>query len=217
MPSDYYTDPAASRCMDYGDIDMAKSKPKYDRKTRKFMERWGRREVPTAQVAGDAIKPGDYQAFALLGWVEAKDGAAIVGLQMAVLKMEPLTIMGHVTLGMPVTPKTELHVNALLQSLGWDGRIWPYQDHGWPEGTGEDEIQLVSLIMQAKLGCSLTFVPQEEGPTMIPLYVAKSRDPFPLAPFELEVTEEPKHLEVLRDLIDDPSPFKVKDSDDSDE
>lgn len=204
--TDYYTDPAAKRCMNYGN--MAKPKPKYDRKTRKFMERWGRREVPTAQVAGDAIKPGEYHAFALLGWVEATAGAAIVGLQMAVIKEEPLTNMGLLTIGMPVTPNTELHVNALLQSLGWDGRIWPYQDHGWPEGTGDDETQLASLVMQAKLGCSLTFVPAGEGPVMIPIHVAKSRDPFPLAPFDLSVVEELKHVDALRDLIDDPSPFK---------
>lgn len=213
MSSDYYTDPAASRCMDYGDIDMAKSKPKYDRNTRRFMERWGRREVPTAQVAGDAIKPGEYHAFALLGWVESEGGSVIVGLQMAVIKEEPLTNMGLLTIGMPVTPKTELHVNALLETLGWDGRIWPYEDHGWPEGTGDDEIQLASLVMQAKLGCSLTFVPAEQGPVMIPIHVAKSRDPFPLAPFELEVTEEPKHMDALRALIDDPSPFKEPESD----
>jgi len=193
---------------------MAKTRPKYDSKTRKFIETWGRREVPTAQVAGDPIKPGDYSAFALLGWVEAKAGAAIVGLQMAVLKEEPLTNMGLITIGMPVTPKTELHVNALLQSLGWDGRLWPYKDHGWPEGT-EDEGQVVALISQAQLGCTLTFAPDpDQGQPMIPIHIAKSRDPFPLAPFELEVTEAPPHMEFLRDLIDDPSPFEPDKPDD---
>lgn len=206
MSSDYYTNRGSGGVGDLGSM-MAKSKSKTDSKTRKFMERWGRREVPTAQVAGEPIKPGDYGAFALLGWVEAKDGTAIVGLQMAVLKEDPLTNMGLITIGMPVTPKTELHVNALLQSLGWDGRVWPYKDHGWPEGT-DDEQQVVALVSQAELGCTLTFVPDpEQGAPMIPIHITKSRDPFPLAPFELEITEQPQHLEALRDLIDDPSPF----------
>ena len=185
-----------------------KPKTKKDTKTRKFIADWGRREVPTAQVAaGSSIKPGDYRAFAILGWVEKHAGAAIVGLQMVVIQEQPFKNKGILTLGCPITPKTDLYVNALLQTLGWDGRVWPYKDHGWPEGT-DDEAQVVALVNQAKLGCTLTFAPDpEKGMVpMIPVHIAKSKEPFPLAPFE-EIDSPPVHLEAFRALIADPSPF----------
>lgn len=183
-----------------------KSKARMDATTRKFLESWGRRETPTAQVTGNPIKPGKYRAFAILGWVEKKHGAAIVGLQMIVVRETPFENMGTITVGLPVTPKTELYVNALLQTLGWDGRIWPYKDHGWPEGTSDEE-QVVALVQQAELGCTMTFVPDpEQGLPMIPMHIAKAQEPFPLAPFT-EIDSPPVHLKAFRELVADPSPF----------
>jgi len=137
----------------------------------------------------------------------------ICGLQMVVIKEEPLTNMGILTLGMPVTEKTEAHVVGFLEDLGWDGRVWPFNDHDWPEGT-EDELQVVQLCKQAQLGCTMTFRPGDEGAPSVPIRVSKSREAYPLAPFREEVVEgELKHLAAFRALVTDPSPFASDTSD----
>jgi hypothetical protein len=108
-------------------------------------------------------------------------------------------------LSMPFTPKTERHVCALVENLGWDGRIWPHEDHGWPEGT-EQEAAMIEVLKAADVGATLTFPPTDEGSPMVKIHVAQRSGLFLTAPFY--GTPMPQHLQTLRDLGADPSPFR---------
>ena len=173
-----------------------------DEITRQFVNEWGSNEVPTAKVVHGKVRPGPYYVFALLGWLEARRRWPVVGLRLALLQDDKN--VGAVNMGLPLTPKTERHVCGFLQDLGWDGRVWPHKDHGWPEGT-HDELNVIGLLRTANLGSTLTFVPNENGeiPTVL-MDVAKNRVPFLTAPFHGTV---PKHLEALRALASDRTPF----------
>lgn len=108
-------------------------------------------------------------------------------------------------MGLPLSQKTEEHVCGLLLNLGWDGRVWPHKDHGWPEGTG-DEASILGLLKNAKIGATLTFRSDpEKGAKTVQVYVAKSHHPFHTAPFRGTTSE---HLAALRALAADPTPFK---------
>lgn len=177
-----------------------------DPQTQEYIRAWGIKDVPTATVEYGKIPLGDHPAFALLGWVEQrKTGWPVVGLRLTVLNQTLDKAIGSVTMGLPLTPKSERHVCCLLQDFGWDGRVWPYKDHGWPEGTTE-EAGLASLLKTAKLGATLTFPSDpEKGTPTVRLPVLKLKGTFSVAPFG-DVTI-PRHLEALRSLAADPTPF----------
>ncbi len=186
---------------------MAKSE--LDELTRSFLKRWETYEMPTGQVTGGDMKPGFYRILAVLGWIDKKPGSVpTVGIQTLALRNQEDKHIGAITIGLPVTPRTELYVNAFLQSLGWDGRVWPYDnDNGWPVGT-DDEDQLLGLIKRVELSSSLTFGPDPEkgGVPAMRFHVAQSHGAFYVAPFE-EINSPPKHLERFRALVADPSVF----------
>jgi hypothetical protein len=177
-----------------------------DSKTKAFVKLWGSGDVPTAQVSHGSLRPGTYPAFALLGWLEARKGWPIVGLRLALVPEHQRTEQTGLTMGLVVSPKTERHVCSLLQDLGWDGRVWPYKDHGWPEGT-QDETPMLGLLKTAKLGATLVFRPDpEKGVPTVPIWVGRRNGPFLTAPFG-EITTV-KYLEELRALATDQTPFK---------
>jgi hypothetical protein len=178
-----------------------------DARTQEFIKHWGKADMPTARVSHGTVPPGDYPAFALLGWVEQrKVGWPVVGLRMTLLNLEMNRSVGGLTMGIPLTPKSERHVCCLLQDLGWDGRVWPYKDHGWPEGAAE-EMDLLGLLRAAKLGATMTFLSDpEKGTPTVRMPVLKRSGSFMVAPFGDEIL--PRHLEALRSLAADPTPFK---------
>lgn len=178
-----------------------------DPRTKDFIQAWGANEVPTAVLAHGKLPIGDYAAFALLGWIQqSKNGWPVVGMQLTMLRDNLDEVAGSLTMGLPLSPKTERHVCCLLEDLGWDGRCWPYRDHGWPEG-GEDEPGLLSLLKRSKLGATLTFPSQAQGTPTVRIPILHKTKPFSVAPF-YRVPPVPRHLESLRALAVDPIPFK---------
>jgi len=162
--------------------------------------------IPTAQVSHGSPYLGQHHAFALLGWVEQRsNGWPVVGLQMTLLQMDLQTVAGGLTMGLPLTPETERRVCCFLEDLGWDGRVWPYQDSGWPEGT-EDELGLLQLLRTAKLGATLTFPPQLQGTPTISIPIKHRKKSFQVVPFG-PPNQAPRHLETLRTLASNPKPF----------
>jgi hypothetical protein len=179
-----------------------------DLRTNEFIRAWGVKDIPTASVSHGTIRPGIYPAFALLAWVEQrKAGWPVVGLRLTLLAQHELDKpIGGLTMGLPLTPKSERHVCCLLQDLGWDGRCWPYKDHGWPEGT-EDEDGLLRLLRTSKLGATLTFPSDpEKGTPTVQIPILQRSGPFSIAPFGEVLV--PRYLETLRDLAANPTPFK---------
>jgi hypothetical protein len=189
--------------------------PRIDEKTREYMRLWGRGEVPTAQITGGKIEPGTYPALATLGWIERRGPVALVGVHFLMLQRQAHKAMATLSLGMPVTKRTELLVNSFLHYIGWDGRVWPYDaDGGWPEKSEEDCAQIEALLakLYPKISSTLTFPSKPElGAKLIELPVLKRTAPYPLAPFEpVPESESPpvEHLDRFRELCQDPSPFQ---------
>jgi hypothetical protein len=176
-----------------------------DPKTREFLKSWGPHETPTAQVTDGELHPGIYRAMATTAIVEKRRLWPVVGLQVLLLRRLEFKFVGSMTIGLPVTPKTELYVNALLQTFGWDGRVWP-DEEGWPTGT-PDEQQIQQLLDRAGLISTLTFPSTENGAPLIEMPVAKTSAPFHLAPFE-EVNSPPVHLARFRALVHNPPAFR---------
>lgn len=162
--------------------------------------------MPTAQVSHGHPYLGTHQAFALLGWVEQRrNGWPRVGLRMTLLGEDLETVTGGITMGLPLTPDTERRVCCFLEDLGWDGRVWPYEDHGWPEKT-EDESGLLGLLKAANLGATLTFPPQAQGTPVVSIPIKDRKRPFRVMPFG-PPNETPRYLETLRNLASNPKPF----------
>lgn len=190
--------------------------PKIDERTQEFLRKWGRLEVPTAQVTGGQVAPGTFPALAALGWIERRGPVAIVGVHFLILMREVFKPMATLSLAMPVSKNTELHINSFLHLIGWDGRVWPYDgDGGWPENSEEDAAQVRALLakLHPKVGATLTFPPiPGVGAPLLNLPILKRTAPFPLAPFEPVPEDRPApviHLERFRELCLDPSPFTV--------
>ena len=178
-----------------------------DPQTIEFTRAWGVKDVPTATVSNGTVRPGTYPAFALLAWVEQRKASwPVVGLQLTLLRHDMTSTIGGLTMGLPLTPKSERHVCCLLQDLGWDGRVWPYKDHGWPEDTPEGD-GLLRLLRAAKLGATLTFPhDSEKGTPTVSFPVLKRSGTFSVAPFGEEIV--PRHLDALRTLAANPTPFR---------
>jgi len=186
-----------------------------DAKTREYLRKWHRNEVPTAQITGGTANPGIYRALACLGWVERRGPFAVVGVHFLLMQNQADHPLGAtLSLAMPVTKNTELLVNSFLHLVGWDGRVWPYDgDGGWPEKS-DDEEQMKTLLgkLHPRVSATLTFPPANDGlgNACLRLPVVKRSAPYPLAPFEpvSEDQETPAvHLERFRELCKDPSPF----------
>jgi hypothetical protein len=177
-----------------------------DQQTKDYIQAWGVQDVPTASVSHGKFPLGRYHAFALLGWVkQRKANWPVIGLQLTVLEQGGIKAIGGLTMGLPITPKSDRQVCLFLEDLGWDGRVWPYKDHGWPEGM-EEEPGLLSLLRTAKLGATLTFPPCAQGTPTVSIPVHHRSKPFSVAPF-VEQFSDPQYLNELRLLANDPTPF----------
>lgn len=178
-----------------------------DPRTKEYIQLWGRKQVPVAHVIKGKIPMGDWPSYALLAWiVQREKDWPIVGTLFTVLDDELQNSIGHVSMALPLTPVTERHVCQFLEQLGWDGRVWPYKDHGWPEGT-EEEAGCVNMLRTAKIGATLTFPPQPPGTPALLIPILDRSKPYSVFPFAYE-TPMPRRLETLRALANDPTPFK---------
>lgn len=174
--------------------------------TNQYLEAWGTKHVPTAEVVVGKLPIREYSVFALLGWVEQRPNTwPIVGVRLTVLSKEFDSIRGALNMGLPLTPQTERHVCGFLEDLGWDGRVWPWKDHGWPEAT-EHETSILDILRGAKMGATLTFPPQEIGTPTVNVPVLHSKKPYSVAPFREGYV--PKHLETLRTIAANPVAFR---------
>ena len=187
---------------------------KLDARTREYLRKWNPREVPTAQVTGGEVTPGVYRALPCLGWIERQGTFAVCGLHFLLLRNQEFKPIATLSIAMPVTKNTELHVNSFLHLLNWDGRVWPYDgDNGWPENSEEDCDQVKDMLgkLSTRIGSTFTFPPTESGVPRLTLPVVKRSSPYHLAPFEPlpeEIETSPAiHLERFRELCRDPSPF----------
>ncbi len=190
--------------------------PKVDERTREYLTKWGRWEVPTAQVTGGSVNPGVYRGMVALGWMMHQGPVPVCGLHFLVLQNHTQKAMATLSLAMPVTKTTELHVNSFLHLMGWDGRVWPYDgDGGWPENSEEDAEQVREMLqkLHPRVGSTLAFPPIPDlGSPIITLTICKRSAPFPFAPFEPVPEEQDSpvvHLARFRELCKDPSPFQV--------
>ena len=188
--------------------------PKIDAKTREYLQKWTPAEVPVAEVTGGSIVPGTWRGLATLGWMEHQGQTPVCGVHFLILRNHEFKPFATLSLAMPVTKTTELHVNSFLHLIGWDGRVWPYDaDGGWPENSEEDADQVQELLgkLRPRIAATLTFPPKDGlGGTLIPIHVRKKKGTFHLAPFEPlpEDADSPViHLERFRELCRDPSPF----------
>jgi hypothetical protein len=189
--------------------------PKIDERTREFLRKWGRREVPTAQVTGGEVTPGTYRAMPFLAWMERRGPVALCGMHFILVHNQAWTPFGALSMAMPVSKNTELHINSFLHLVGWDGRVWPYDgDGGFPEDSPDDAAQLKEMLRKVKIRSTLTFPPTggPGGARVLTVNVLKRSSPFPFAPFEpLPEGSDPPvvHLERFRELCKDPSPFAL--------
>jgi hypothetical protein len=185
---------------------------KIDDKTREYLKKWHRNEVPTAQVTGGDVTPGIYRGLACLGWFERRGPFAICGVHFVLMHNQADKAFATLSLALPVTKNTELLVNSFLHLVGWDGRVWPYDaDGGWPEKT-EDEEQVRTMLdkLKPRISATLTFPPSGRGATCLNLPVVKRSSPYPLAPFEPVPDDQETpivHINRFRELCLDPSPF----------
>lgn len=191
--------------------------PKVDERTREYLRKWGRPEVPTAQITGGSVNPGVYRGMVCLGFMLHQGPVSVCGVHFLVLQNHTEKAMATLSLAMPVTKNTELHVNSFLHLMGWDGRVWPFDgDGGWPENSEEDEAQIRDFLKKLRppLGSTLTFPPIPDlGSPVIQLTIPKRTAPFPFAPFEPVPEDQVApavHLERFRALCKDPSPFQVQ-------
>jgi hypothetical protein len=184
-----------------------------DERTQEYIKAWGRKDVPTALVTNGKVRSGTHPAFVLLGWVRKPPEKLVpraaqwpvIILRLALLNKPRTKSIGGLLMTMPFNPKTERHVCSLMQDFGWDGRVWPHEDDGWPSKTTEEE-PLINLLKKEKLGATFTFPSDpEKGIIALPVPVKKRRGPFALALFNEVV---PKHLETLRVFASDPKPFE---------
>ncbi len=186
---------------------------KVDKKTREYLNKWGRLEVPTAQVTGGKVSPGTYRCLAVLGFIERRDVVAICCVHFLVLQHQAFTPMATLSVAMPVTKNTELLVNSFLHVVGWDGRVWPYDgDGGWPENSPEDADQLRAMLQKIRIGATFAFPADGPGVPLLNLPIVKRSAPYPLAPFEPVADDQPapiRHIDRFRALCQDASPFTI--------
>jgi len=176
-------------------------------RTQDFINQWGVRDVPTASVAHGKVNPGEHPMFALLAWVQQRRATwPIVGVRLAVLNKQRDKSIDGLTMGLPLTPNSERHVCCFLEELGWDGRIWPHLDHGWPEGT-EHEQEFLGLLRTSQLGATLTFPPIQGSCPAVTVPVLKRSGVYLVSPFS-DGPVVPRHLETLRTLAANPKPFE---------
>jgi hypothetical protein len=167
-------------------------------------------KLPVGKVLSDPIK-GDFYYLPLLGWIGVRETTEtpLVMVTTTIFKsLEEPYPQGTLILEWPVFEDTELAVLAALESLGWDGRIWP-RDSGWPEGNDEvDEENLREFLKQAKLAHTLVFPIQEGGAVAGKVSIQRARGPF-LMPSLPQPTgsPNPERLAALRALCKDPTVF----------
>ena len=191
---------------------------KLDAQTRDYLTRWNKWEVPTAKITdGKVPGQGVYTSLPLLGWFEHQETPigkmAVCSLSLNIMIPKSHKMVGVMTLAMPVTKNTELHVNTLLCYLGWDGRVWPNDDTDkWPSHSVEDVDLVKYLLAKTGLGSTLTFPPQEEGHRALQLPIYKIHSAYQVAPWHPLPPEDDSPAKTLgrfRELAQDPTLFKV--------
>ncbi len=113
---------------------------------------------------------------------------------------------GTLLIELPILAETEKPTVAVLESFGWDGRVWPV-DEGWPTDT-DDEISIRALLNQANLAATMTFPSEDEGTKTQSVNVERAKGPFLMPPLPEPETEPDPHLvERLRELCKEPAIF----------
>lgn len=179
----------------------------YDKHTRHVINTLGETRTPLGVILEGNVHPGLHHGFATLGWTHTRENTwPLVILNMALFRNIDSNPVGKMNLVLPFSPGTERYVSTVVEACGWDGRIWPYKDHGWPEGS-EHEEDFLWILKEIGLGSTMTFpVDREEGIPAIPIHVAKRHGPFRTAPY-IEDPRPVKYLQHLRELATDPTLF----------
>lgn len=166
------------------------------------------RKLPVGTILSNPIK-GDFLALPLFGWVakRAKVETPLVMLvTMLIRSAEDPHPKGTLQIELPVVEETELATVAALERFGWDGRVWPVDD-GWPTGSTNDEEQILALMEQAKLRATMTFPSGENGVSAQSVSVQRAKGPFLMPPLPTAKDVDPKKLQRLRELCENPRIF----------
>lgn len=157
-------------------------------KQEKTLSRYQRDTAPEdlcmGQVSNADLKPGAFRFLPLLGWV--RKGAADTNelwVQGMVLLNHSSDPQGTLNWCLPLTERVLGDAAALLEVLGWDGRVWPLQE-GWPDPQAGEAQSLRELLKNVGLVNSLVFRPDPEaGCRVLPFVLGRSNcKPFPMPP-----------------------------------
>lgn len=168
------------------------------------------RDVCHAQVVGYERKAqlGPFRLMPVIGYPRTEHGVSIIALSCIMLRVYDDRHMGTLGWNLPFNERTERTICGLLTSLGWDGRVWPF-DAGWPDDTPE-ATGLHVLLIDSQVNATLVFPPEERGSRVLRVEVQKLSGDFALAPVVpaedyIEPTEE--NLAKLRQIVADADMF----------
>jgi hypothetical protein len=164
----------------------------FDRKVRRSTENElvteAQQRLPVGKVVSTPVK-GVFLGLPLMGWISLRKNSEVRLLMLALLLIRDGGVKGILHVEIPIYPETERDALWMLQSFGWDGRIWP-TDPGWPTGT-EDEANHTHFLEQSGLVASFVFPPVAGGAhATMNVDIQRAKGNFFMPPLP-EAAEEP--------------------------
>ena len=154
---------------------------------------------PVGRVVSSPVK-GECMGLPMLGWISLRKGSEIRLLMLALLLLREGKPIGLLNVEIPIYPETERNTLWMLQSFGWDGRVWP-KDEGWPTGSA-DEPGLQHMLGQAGLVSSIVFPPSKTGDhATMDVNISRAKGNFFMPPLpDAEVDPDPKLVSRFHEL-----------------
>lgn len=165
-------------------------------------------ELPVGRMVSAPLK-GKFMSLPLFGWVAKRDktDTPLVMLVVVLIRSgEDPKPRGTLQIELPVFDHTATATVAALERYGWDGRIYPV-DEGWPAGHDDEETQILDLMETAGLRATFVFPPGEQGASAQEVNVERAAGPFLMPPLPEAESVDPKKLERLQQLCENPRVF----------
>lgn len=156
-------------------------------------------KLPIGQLVTALEVKGEFLATPVLGWI-AKRIKTRIPLVMVIFWLfdEDGQPGGMLRIEFPVYPETEKDTLHYLETLGWDGRVWPAEP-GWPDGDELETENIKALMAQADLNNTLAFPSKEDGSLAVKVLVERESGPFVMPPLS-KATGEEKYYDRFREL-----------------